>query len=230
LTQRDQNVNSFGVWHLKFDIFKAAIWLYNLSSADEPSSLVVTAHPRKGGEQLPRVSVECVRCPMSQRQEVLTWNDVVCLVEHLMPQMEGVFDALLLITRGGIIPGGMMAERMDINYVLTAAVRFPADLTDRRLAWPTFLQFPEDALLRGRRVLVVDDIWSGGETIMTVVGRVEMAGARAETAVLHYRPGSNFFKEAGPTYYAAITDALIVYPWEVGHGPEGMPLPGLSCI
>ena len=27
---------------------------------------------------------------MSNRQEVLTWNDVVCLVEHLMPQMDGV--------------------------------------------------------------------------------------------------------------------------------------------
>jgi hypothetical protein len=47
--------------------------------------------------------------------------------------------------------------------------------------------------------------------------------------VLHYRPGSSLFKQAGPTYYAAITDALIVYPWEVGRGPEGMPLPGL-CI
>ena len=43
---------------------------------------------------------------MSNRQEVLTWNDVVCLVEHLMPQMEGVFDALLLITRGGLIRAG----------------------------------------------------------------------------------------------------------------------------
>ena len=167
---------------------------------------------------------------MSKRQEVLTWNDVVCLVEHLMPQMEGVFDALLLITRGGLVPGGMMAERMDINYILTAAVRFPTDLTGKRLAWPTFLQFPEDALLHGRRVLVVDDIWSGGETIMTVVGRVEMAGARAETAVLHYRPGSNLFKQAGPTYYAAITDAIIIYPWEIRLGMEGVLLPGLKPI
>ena len=124
----------------------------------------------------------------------------------------------------------MIAERMDPDYILTAAVRFPKDLTGKRMAWPTFLQFPKEALLRGRRVLVVDDIWSGGETIMTVVGRVEMAGAHAETAVLHYRPGSSLFKQAGPTYYAAITDALIVYPWEVGRGPEGMPLPGLSCI
>jgi hypothetical protein len=165
---------------------------------------------------------------MSERQEVLTWKDVVCLVEHLVPQMETTFDALLLITRGGIIPGGLLAERLDMNYILTAAVRFPTNVRDKRLAWPMFLQFPDEELLQGRRVLVVDDIWSGGETIMTVAGRVDAAGACVETAVLHYRPGRNLFKEAGPTYYAAITDAHIIYPWEAG--VAGLQPPGLACV
>lgn len=167
---------------------------------------------------------------MPTRQEVLTWGDVVALVDHLVPQMHGLFDALLLITRGGIVPGGMIAERLDISYILTAAVRFPTELVNKRMAWPTFLQFPEDALVRDRRVLIVDDIWSTGRTITTVIGRVEAAGGRAETAVLHYRPGSNLFKQAGPTYYAAITNALILYPWEIRRGMEGVPLPGLKPI
>jgi len=51
-------------------------------------------------------------------------------------------------------------------------------------------------------------------TITTVIGRVETAGAHVETAVLHYKPGNNLFKQAGPTYYAAVTDAYIIYPWE----------------
>jgi len=167
---------------------------------------------------------------MPTRQEVLTWGDVVALVDHLMPQMRGTFDALLLVTRGGIVPGGMIAERLDINYILTAAVRFPTELRDKRLAWPTFLQFPEDALLRDRRVLVVDDLWSSGRTITTVIGRVETSGGRAETAVLHYKPSSNLFRQARPTYYAAITDAIIVYPWELRRGMEGIPLPGIKPI
>ena len=162
---------------------------------------------------------------MPTRQEVLTWGDVMTLVDHLMPQLRTGFDALLLITRGGIIPGGMIAERLDIGYILTAAVRFPTELADKRLAWPTFLQFPEDALLRGRRVLIVDDLWSSGRTITTVIGRVETAGGQPETAVLHYKPGSSLFRQTGPTYYAAITDAIIIYPWEIGRGLEGVPLP-----
>jgi hypothetical protein len=167
---------------------------------------------------------------MPKRQEVLTWEDVNALMDHLLPQMQGAFDALLMITRGGIIPGGMIAEAMDISYILTAAVRFSTELTDKRLAWPTFLQFPEDSLLKGRRVLIVDDIWGSGRTITTVIGRVEACGARAVTAVLHYKPGSSLFKQSGPTYYAAITDALIVYPWETGRGTQGVPLPGLTPI
>jgi hypoxanthine phosphoribosyltransferase len=167
---------------------------------------------------------------MPRRQEVLTWEDVNVLMDHLLPQMQGAFDALLMITRGGIIPGGMIAEAMDISYILTAAVRFSTELTDKRLAWPTFLQFPEDSLLKGRRVLIVDDIWGSGRTITTVIGRVEACGARTVTAVLHYKPGSSLFKQSGPTYYAAITDALIVYPWETGRGTQGVPLPGLTPI
>ena len=167
---------------------------------------------------------------MPTRQEVLTWGDVMTLVDHLMPQLRGGVDALLLITRGGIIPGGMIGERLDISYNLTAAVRFPSELADKRLAWPTFLQFPEDALLRGRRVLIVDDLWSSGRTITTVIGRVETAGGRPETAVLHYKPGSNLFRQTGPTYYAAITDAAILYPWESRRGMEGVPLPRIKPI
>ena len=56
-------------------------------------------------------------------------------------------------------------------------------------------------------------------------------GARAETAVLHYKPGSNLFKQSAPTYYAALTDAHIVYPWEPGgRGREGVPLPGFKPV
>ena len=161
------------------------------------------------------------------RQEILNWKDVEALIDHLLPQLAGTFDALLLITRGGIIPGGMIAEALDISNVLTAAVRFQAELEEKRMAWPTFWQFPDHALLNERRVLVVDDVWNSGRTITSVCGRVQAAGGRAETAVLHYKPGQSLFKQAGPTYYAAITDAYIVYPWEMRRGLHGMSLPSV---
>jgi hypoxanthine phosphoribosyltransferase len=153
--------------------------------------------------------------------EFLTWQDVDKLVDYLLPQLRNPYHALLMITRGGIVPGGLIAEALDIRYILTAAVEF-SEVGHGHLAWPTFLQFPEETLLRSKRVLIVDDIWSNGRTITTVRGRVQAAGGTPETAVLHYKPGSSLFREAGPDHYAAVTDRFIIYPWEVQRDPDHM--------
>ena len=151
--------------------------------------------------------------------QFLTWQEIDKHIDYLLPQLRPPYDALMVITRGGIIPGGMIAEALDIQYILTAAVQFP-QAGQARLAWPTFLQFPEDKLLRSKRVLVVDDIWANGRTLTTVKGRIVAAGGAPEAAVVHYKPGSNLFREAGPDFYAAVTDRFIVYPWEVQRGPD----------
>jgi len=41
--------------------------------------------------------------------------------------------------------------------------------------------------------------------------------------VLHYNPQRSLFTKALPTYYAAFTDAYIIFPWEIDRGgPEGV--------
>lgn len=157
------------------------------------------------------------------RREILTWEDVDKLIDHLLPQFEQEFEAMVVITRGGIVPAGLLAEAMDIKHILTAAVDFPAELERERsglFAWPRFLQFPEDELLRERTTLVVDDVWGSGRTITTVKNRVMAAGGSPFTCVLHFNPYRNLFGTARPNYFAAITDAFIIYPWEIDRGPD----------
>jgi len=152
------------------------------------------------------------------RRELLTWKDVDGLIDHLVPQFEGGFDAMVMITRGGIIPGGLLAEAMDLTHILTAAVDFPAQTEMQHTglyAWPNFIQFPEDDLLSGRRALVVDDVWGSGRTITSVKNRVVAAGGYPSTCVLHFNPYRSLFSDAQPNYYAAITDGHIIYPWEI---------------
>lgn len=161
------------------------------------------------------------------RREVLTWNDVDKLIDHLIPQFETEFDAMVMVTHGGIIPGGMLAEALKMSIILTASVDFPAELEQetekektRWLAWPQFVQFPESNVLRGRRILIVDDVWGSGRTITAVKNRIAAAGGLPFTCVLHFNPHRNLFSPARPDYYAAITDAHIVYPWEISRGPS----------
>jgi hypothetical protein len=109
-------------------------------------------------------------------------------------------------------------------------VDFPAQIAmekARLYAWPEFIQFPEDRLLRARRTLVVDDVWGAGRTITAVKNRVSSAGGIPYTCVLHFNPYRNLFGSVRPDYYAAITDARILYPWEIDRGgPDKMFLEG----
>ncbi len=167
------------------------------------------------------------------RREILTWQDIDQLVDHLIPQFESEYDSMLLITRGGIVPGGLLAEALNMISILTAAVDFPAEIEGekehaRLRVWPKFLQFPDDTLLRDKRVLIVDDVWGSGRTITAVKNRISGAGGVPSTCVLHFNPYRNLFGNVRPDFFAAITDAYIVYPWEISHGQDGVLLPGLD--
>ena len=157
--------------------------------------------------------------PQNQpRREVISWSEIDRLIDHLMPQFKREFTAMVIITRGGIVPGGLLAEAMGITHVLTAAVDFPAQTASEKsklMAWPEFIQFPAEDKLRGRPTLIVDDVWGSGRTITAVKNRVSAAGGFPETCVLHFNPYRSLFGQVRPDYYAAVTDAFIVYPWEI---------------
>ena len=160
-----------------------------------------------------------------RRREVVSWEEVDRLIDHLVPQFRREFTAMVMITRGGIILGGLLAEAMNITHILTAAVDFPAQFASQKsslMAWPEFIQFPAEDKLRGRPTLIVDDVWGSGRTITAVKNRVSAAGGFPDTCVLHLNPNRSLFGALRPDYYAAVTDAYIVYPWEIDRGVDKM--------
>jgi hypoxanthine phosphoribosyltransferase len=148
-------------------------------------------------------------------KEHLTWTQIEDLAIRLADRLPNNYDVMLVITRGGMVPACIVSERLNLRNILVAAVMFYTD-QERTLDKPIFLQFPADPLLNRRRVLIVDDVWDSGKTIMAVRERVLDAGGEPETAVLHYKPEHNAYRTTQPDYYVDETDAWIVYPWDVG--------------
>lgn len=144
-----------------------------------------------------------------------SWERIDELVnEQLLPQINAAdYDAILAITRGGMIPACLVSEQLGIRNVLTAAVMFYTDV-EQTLDEPVFLQFPSDPLLLGKRVLIVDDVWDSGKTAYNVRERVRRAGGKPRVAVIHYKPAHSRYSDDGPDFYALETDAWIVYPWD----------------
>jgi hypothetical protein len=152
---------------------------------------------------------------ITPQRDVVSWDEldrlVAELAEALAPQR---FDVLLAITRGGLVPAGMLAYRLRIRNILVAAVEFYDD-RGQPGPRPTFLQFPADPLLRGQRVLVVDEVWDSGTTIHAVTERVRQAGGIPTTAVLHFKPEKSVVP-GRPDVHAVTTSAWVVYPFKAG--------------
>jgi uncharacterized protein len=146
------------------------------------------------------------------KKQFLSWEQIQEMVAALALQGHRSYDALLAVTRGGLVPAGMLAYHLGIRNILVAAVQFYSGV-GRRAQQPTFLQFPADPFLSGQRILIVDDIWDSGKTITAVRERVLNAGGVPVTAVLHYKPEASLF-DTRPDYFVEETAAWIVYPWE----------------
>ncbi len=148
-------------------------------------------------------------------KDIYSWERIHRLVCKLAAGLSAKdYDAVLAITRGGMIPGCLISEQLDIREVLTAAVMFYKE-EGETLHEPHFFQFPADPLLYGKRILVVDDVWDSGKTAMAVKQRVLAAGGVPTVAVIHYKPESSRFPHERPDAFAEETSAWIVYPWEL---------------
>ena len=155
-----------------------------------------------------------------RRQEIVSWEEVERLGVHLLPQFETEFDLILAISPNGIVPGGLLSKAMGLERVLTAQVDFPAETDEGKsklFSWPNFLHFPRKEYLEEKHILVVNNAWGTGRITRAVQKRVESMGGTPYTCVLHFNPYKNLLK-CEPDYYGAITDAYIIYPWEIDWG------------
>jgi hypothetical protein len=148
-------------------------------------------------------------------RDIVSWDDLDRLVGDLADRLASEqFDVMLAITRGGLVPAGMLAYRLRIRNILIAAVEYYDD-HGQPGPHPTFLQFPADPLLRGQRILVVDEVWDSGTTIHAVTERIRQAGGEPTTAVLHWKP-THSVVPGQPDVHAVTTDAWVVYPFKAG--------------
>ncbi|MHB8891966.1 MAG: phosphoribosyltransferase [Candidatus Limnocylindrales bacterium] len=145
---------------------------------------------------------------------VVTWEDLDGLVARLATAVGRDHDLVLAITRGGLVPAGMLAYRLNLRAILVAGVEFYRSEGGTHPA-PVIGHFPDATLLAGQRVLVVDEVWETGETMTEVMTRVRAAGGTAVSAVIHFKPDRS--RVAGtPDHWAATVHDWVTYPYKAG--------------
>lgn len=144
----------------------------------------------------------------------VTWDELDRLVEVLAEKVGSDYDLVLAITRGGLVPAGILAYRLDLREILVAGVEFYTTGGKTHEA-PRFGHFPDAKLLRDKRILVVDEVWESGETMAAVLDRTRAASGRPISAVIHYKPGRSRVAFE-PDHYAALAHGWVTYPYKVG--------------
>lgn len=116
-------------------------------------------------------------------------------------------DLVIGIAKAGVIPAAVVASILRIDFYCMKISRREGDMLVRQQ--PEILsEAPRQAA--GRRVLIVDEITTGGDTLRLALAAVRERGpADVRTATSFARP--NGYQ---PDFYALQTGALIVFPWD----------------
>lgn len=139
----------------------------------------------------------------------VSWEDFHGLCKALALAVEPYAPEIILpVGRGGYYPGALLSHMLQVEVYPVRISRRVNDVVQHET--PRWLQEPP-ALVQGRRVLIVDEISSTGETLRMVREKVLTLGAvEARTAVLY----AHSWGVGEPDYVGLVTDALLVNPWD----------------
>ena len=147
----------------------------------------------------------------SQREGVwpISWNDFHGICQALaLAVVDFSPEIIIAIGRGGFYPGTLMAHLLRIEIY---PVRFTRRVNDVVLHdRPQWLLEPPP-LVKDKRVLIVDEISSSGQTLLGARQKAEEMGTAAvKTAVLY----AHTWGVDIPDYIGLISDALLLNPWD----------------
>jgi hypoxanthine phosphoribosyltransferase len=139
----------------------------------------------------------------------ISWEDFhgICkalakAVSHFQPEI------ILAIGRGGYYPGTLLAHMLQVEIYPVCISRRVNDIV--KYQSPHWLLEPPP-LVKGRCVLVVDEICATGETITMVKEKAESLGAKEIRSAVMY---AHTWGVTVPDYIGLISDALLLNPWD----------------
>jgi hypoxanthine phosphoribosyltransferase len=146
--------------------------------------------------------------------KILFWEDVYELSKNTaMKIIESGFkpDIVIGLARGGWFTARIICDYLNIDDLVSMKVEHWG--TTAKISLPEArLKYPFEVDLKGKKVLLVDDITDTGESL-TLAKNVasKLNPAEIRTAVMQYMTSSKI----KPDYYAEVIDEWIwmVYPW-----------------
>ncbi len=143
----------------------------------------------------------------------LTWEEIEKHCEALYRRIkQSGFkpEVIVGIARGGWVPARIFSDLLDVDELLTMRIKFYTSI-DQRAKKPRIV-YPLPLNLRGKRILLVDDIADTGESLELAQSHLrENEAGEILTVTIVKKPRSKII----PDFYSLETSVWVVFPWEV---------------
>lgn len=139
----------------------------------------------------------------------ISWDATIEYAEQLAKKIDFRPDMIVGLSRGGLVPARIMADVLGVEEVGIVGMKFYKG-THRIGEFPRITQeLTTD--LKGKKVLLVDDVADTGRSLIVAKEYLKRKGAEVvKVATIHYKPNSEF----KPDFYVMTTSSWIAYPWE----------------
>lgn len=145
-------------------------------------------------------------------KEVLTWDlfgDASRELAQVIADSGFVPDIIIAVARGGLLPAGALSYALGTKLSDAINIEFYTDV-EETLPDPVLLApLLDTENIRGRKLLVVDDVADSGRTLKMAVELLREQDADVRSAVIYTKSRSVIT----PDYSWKNTDAWIVFPW-----------------
>jgi len=149
---------------------------------------------------------------MADEREILTWQDFGDGSRELADIIKAdgfVPEVVVAIARGGLLLAGALAYNLEVKNCGALNAEFYTGI-DERLDEPIILApYLDEVSLKGKKVLLVDDVSDSGRTLKMVLEIITLAGAEVKTTCLY----SKSHTVLEPDYTWRSTDLWIMFPW-----------------
>ena len=144
--------------------------------------------------------------------EIPSWHQIYELLLNLASTVrKSGFEPEIIVgvSRGGSPPARVISDLLENPNIANVAAEFYVDVAETK-GKPVITQ-PVSVSVKGKRVLVVDDVADTGESLRLVRSHLEEQGAtEVKTATIYYKPWSVII----PDYYEKETSSWVIFPWE----------------
>ncbi len=128
-------------------------------------------------------------------------------------------DVVIGVLRGGYIIARLVTDVIQVEDLGVVEVKFYKGIGER--AERPIITQPLTTDVRGKKVLIIDDVVDSGRTLQVVSEQVRLRGAKdVKSAALYYKPKSII----KPDYFIVETEAWVFFPWEIGEFIQEMGL------